>query len=255
MDRDSVARIRQASFSPALRGYDRHEVDNFLAELADWLATGGEDESRADVVHNELERVAAQTGAILSAAHEAAEAMRNDADRDARKRLIAANLRVESIQAEVDAELTAAREEADAYSVKTRADAGAHDKTVREEADAYAGKTRADADADSKAIVERANSEAQKIVATAERKRKDIESVISDLEQRRNSVLAELESLASGITGTATQHRTPPAEAGADNGEHERAEEKAGDDVSRGDNPPEADASRVATKPLPQRRA
>jgi DivIVA domain-containing protein len=255
VDHDSVARIRQASFSPALRGYDKHEVDNFLAELADWLETGGEDESRVDVVHNELERIGEQTGAILTAAHEAAEAMRDNADRDARKRLIDANLRVESIQADVDGEMSAAREEVDAYSRKTRADADAHDKATRGAADAYAAKTRVAADAEAKAIVDRANAEAGKIVAAAARKRKDTESVISDLEQRRNTVLSELESLASGITGTATQHRSAPAKATADNGDDDRAEEKPGDDVRGDDDPPEADASRAPTKPIPQRRA
>ena len=255
VDPDSIARIKQASFSQALRGYDKHEVDNFLAELADWLATGGEDESRADLVRSELERIAEQTGAILTAAHEAAAAMRNDADLDARKRLVEANLRVESIQADVEDELSAARAEAEAYSLKTRADADAHHKATHEEIDAYAAKTRGDADAESKAIVERASSEADKIVAVAVRQRKDIESVISDLEQRRNSVLSELERLASGIAGAATQHRSVPARQATDNGEHERSESEPGDDVSRGDDDePEADASGAPTKPIFERR-
>jgi len=216
VDHYSVAQIRQTRFSPALRGYDKHEVDNFLAELADWLETGGEDESRSDVVQGELERIGEETGAILTAAHAAAEAMRAEAERDTRKRLIDANLRVESIQSEVDGELATARQEADAYKNKTKAGADAYDKETREQSDAYADKARADAETEAKAIVERANAEASKIVETAARKRKDIESMISDLEQRRNDVLSELESLASGITGAATQHRAPRQQETAD---------------------------------------
>lgn len=216
MDHYSVAQIRQTRFSPALRGYDKHEVDNFLAELADWLETGGEDESRSDVVQGELERIGEETAAILTAAHAAAEAMRTEAERETRKRLIDANLRVESIQSEVDGELATARQEADAYKNKTKAGADAYDKETREQSDAYADKARADADTEAKAIVERANAEASKIVETAARKRKDIESMISDLEQRRNDVLSELESLASGITGAATQHRAPKKQEAAD---------------------------------------
>ena len=211
-----MAQIRQTTFSPALRGYDKHEVDNFLAELADWLETGGEDESRADVVHAELERIGEETGAILTAAHEAAEAMRENAERETRKRLVEANLRVESIQSDVDGELSAARQEADAYMHKTKSSANAYDKDTREQTDAYAATTRAEADAEAKTIVERADAEASKIVETAARKRKDIESMISDLEQRRSTVLAELESLASGITGAATQHRAPKQESAED---------------------------------------
>ncbi len=216
MDHYSVAQIRQTRFSPALRGYDKHEVDNFLAELADWLETGGEDESRSDVVQGELERIGEETGAILTAAHAAAEAMREDAERDTRKRLIEANLRVESIQSDVDGELTTARQEADAYMHKTKTSADAYDKDTREQSDAYADQTRADAEMEAKAIVERANAEASKIVEAAARKRKDIESMISDLEQRRSSVLSELESLASGITGATTQHRVPKQQETAD---------------------------------------
>src|SRR5258705_391133 len=45
--------------------------------------------------------------------------------------------------------------------------------------------------------------------ADGNRRKADVESVISDLEQRRDAVLAELERLASGIAGTATEHRGP----------------------------------------------
>ena len=37
MDEHSIERIRNANFSHSVRGYDRAEVDRFLAELADWL--------------------------------------------------------------------------------------------------------------------------------------------------------------------------------------------------------------------------
>ena len=43
------------------------------AELADWLETGGDDQSRAALVQREMERVGERTGAILSAAQESAD--------------------------------------------------------------------------------------------------------------------------------------------------------------------------------------
>jgi hypothetical protein len=52
-----------------------------------------------------------------------------------------------------------------------------------------------------------AERDAQRIVEEANRRRRDTEAVISDLEERRDAVLSELEKLASGLAGTATEHR------------------------------------------------
>ena len=70
VDQTSLDRIRNATFPTSRRGYDKHEVEKFLARLADWLETGGGDESRSDAVKRELERVGERTGAILSQAEE-----------------------------------------------------------------------------------------------------------------------------------------------------------------------------------------
>ena len=59
VDQTSLDRIRNATFPSTRRGYDKHEVEKFLARLADWLETGGGDESRSDAVKKELERVGA----------------------------------------------------------------------------------------------------------------------------------------------------------------------------------------------------
>ena len=68
VDETSLDRIRNATFPAARRGYDKHEVEKFLARLADWLETGAGDESRSDVVKRELEKVGERTGAILAQA-------------------------------------------------------------------------------------------------------------------------------------------------------------------------------------------
>jgi len=183
VDEHSLERIRNATFSHSVRGYDRGEVDQFLSELADWLERGGEDDAAVEAVRAELERIGEQTGSILTEAHDAAESIRADAADDARKQLIDANVTVERL-----------RSGADEYAAQ-----------VREEADADALDSRENAEREAKRIVEEANG-----------RRGDIEEVISDLEQRRDAVLAELDRLASGIAGTATQHR-PHAE--PENGE------------------------------------
>ena len=81
MDEHSIERIRNANFSISVRGYDRNEVDRFLAEVADWLETGeGEGAAANEAVRLELERVGEQTAAILTEAHAAAQAIREDAE-------------------------------------------------------------------------------------------------------------------------------------------------------------------------------
>ena len=54
MDRDSIDRIRSATFPVGRRGYEKREVDRFLNKLADWLETGGGDQTRAELVRREL---------------------------------------------------------------------------------------------------------------------------------------------------------------------------------------------------------
>src|SRR5947207_9221282 len=85
VDRDSIDRIRSATFPVGRRGYEKREVDRFLAKLADWLETGGGDQTRAELLRRELERVGQQTGKILTDAHEDAEELRADDERQARR--------------------------------------------------------------------------------------------------------------------------------------------------------------------------
>lgn len=198
MDGRSIDRIRNASFAHAVRGYDRNEVDSFLRELAEWLESGGDEAAGSELVRAELERVGERTTSILTEAHDAAQAIREDATREVRQQLVDANVTAESLRGSAEEYSEKTREEADAYGRRTRADA-----------DAYAEQSRADADVEAAEIRADANEQAQKIVADANRRKDEIESTVAELERRRDEVLAELERLATGIAGTATQHRGP----------------------------------------------
>src|ERR671911_3218222 len=92
VDQTSLDRIRNATFPTSRRGYDKHEVEKFLARLADWLETGGGDDSRSETVKRELERVGERTGAILSQAEESAQQIRSEAEQEARGTVNAANM-------------------------------------------------------------------------------------------------------------------------------------------------------------------
>jgi DivIVA domain-containing protein len=195
----SIERIRKATFSLSVRGYDRSEVDTYLAELANWLETGGGGGAAAvEAVRTELERIGEQTAQILIEAHQAGEGIRADASAGVRQQLVEANRTAETVRAEAAEYAADTRDEADAYARK-----------VRGEADAYASRTTAEIESELAEDRESAKNDAARTVAEANKRKADIESVIGDLEQRRDAVLAELDRLASGIAGTATQHRGP----------------------------------------------
>jgi DivIVA domain-containing protein len=130
VDRDSIDRIRSATFPVGRRGYEKREVDRFLNKLADWLETGGGNQTRAELLRRDLERVGQQTGKILTDAHDVAEQVKAEAEREAR------------------------------------------------------------------GIVDEANQ-----------RRADIEAVISDLEDRRDTVAADLKRLSSELAGAAGERR------------------------------------------------
>jgi DivIVA domain-containing protein len=99
VDRDSIDRIRSATFPVGRRGYEKREVDRFLNKLADWLETGGGNQTRAELLRRDLERVGQQTGKILTDAHDVAEQVKAEAEREARGIVDEANQRRADIEA------------------------------------------------------------------------------------------------------------------------------------------------------------
>jgi DivIVA domain-containing protein len=174
VDQTSLDRIRNATFPAARRGYDKHEVEKFLGRLADWLETGGGDETRSDAVKKELERVGQRTGAILSQAEESAQQIRAEAEEEARGTINSANLQA-----------TEARTEADNYVTETKVSA---EREARE-------------------AIEAAQARARQIVEEAEQRREDAEALIGDLIRRRDDVIADTEDLSRKLTAAVEQHR------------------------------------------------
>ena len=93
-------RVRAASFRVARRGYDRDEVDGFLAWLADQLRSaevgGAAGDLDPDAVRRELERVGESTAAILRAAEQTARELRGAAKRDAENQVASARTEAEA---------------------------------------------------------------------------------------------------------------------------------------------------------------
>jgi DivIVA domain-containing protein len=204
VDRDSIDRIRSATFPVGRRGYEKREVDRFLNKLADWLETGGGDQTRAELMRRDLERVGQQTGKILTEAHDVGEQLSAEAEREAGR-----------IVDEAAAQAEQARAAADRHAAEARAAADSYAKKTRQEVDVAAAEIRQRADRDAENTVTSARAEAQRIVDEANQRRADIEAVISDLKGRRDAVVADLQRLSSELAGTAGQHR-PVGEPAAD---------------------------------------
>jgi DivIVA domain-containing protein len=199
VDQTSLDRIRNATFPAAKRGYDKHEVEKFLARLADWLETGAGDESRSDTVKRELERVGQRTGAILAQAEESAQQIRAEAEEESRGTINTANMEAEETRTEVDN-----------YARETRTSADAYAQQTRQEAEEVLSSAKAEAERQAREALEGARAQARRIVEEGTQRREDIEAVIADLVRRRNDVLADTEELTAKLTGAVSAHQPEP---------------------------------------------
>ena len=186
MDWKDIDRIRVPGFTLARRGYDKHEVDRFLARLADWLETDAPNEIGEMAVTRKLELVGKSTSHILMTTEQQATELRRSSEEECAQMI----------------------SEAEAAAQQTR-----------EAADQYAKQTRAQADAEAHQVAEAASAQARATIDEGERRRAQIESVIADLEVRRDDAIADLDALRKELGAAIASHR--PA---ARNG---RSEERA----------------------------
>ncbi len=199
VDQTSLDRIRNATFPSVRRGYDKHEVEKFLARLADWLETGGGDESRSDAVKKELEKVGQRTGAILAQAEESAQQIRAEAEEEARGTINTANM-----------EAVETRTEVDTYATETRTSVDAYAEETRKAAEDVLASAQAEADAKTREAIQAAEAQVRRIVEEGMQRREDIEAVIADLVRRREDVLADTEELSGKLNRAVSEHRPEP---------------------------------------------
>ena len=137
VDQDSVERIRSATFNMARRGYDRREVDTFLQQLADWLEGGGEEQAHSELMQRELERIGRRTAKVLTVAGEAADALKADAEAEAREALDEARIAANAARVEADRYAEKIRAAADEYAAGRAGEGGRLCKRDAPEVDAY----------------------------------------------------------------------------------------------------------------------
>jgi DivIVA domain-containing protein len=130
VDWKDLDRLRTPGFGFARRGYDRREVDRFLAQLVDWLETDAAHDIGHLAVRHKLELVGKSTTHILLAAEQEAEEILRQAEVD-----------IAELRADAQATADALRRAADEYAEHVREGAEREARNVREEATADASET------------------------------------------------------------------------------------------------------------------
>ena len=169
MDWKDLERLRTPGFGVARRGYDRHEVDRFLAQLVDWLQTDAAREIGHLAVTRKLELVGKSTTHILLAAEQEAEEMLRQVEADI------ADLRAEAQEAA---------------------------RAIRRGADEYAEHVRDGAERDAR---EDAAADASQTIEEGLRRRAQIDDEVKELEARRERLSPDGQApVASSSQGTLT---------------------------------------------------
>lgn len=176
-------RVRAVSFRVARRGYDRDEVDGFLAWLADELRSAEVGVAAGDVdpdaLRRELERVGESTAGILRAAEQTAREIRATAKRDAENRVTSATAEAERLRSEAEEFSNTTRQEVEEETRRVRLDAGQRaEEAVRE-----------------------AEGRAESVLEDSMTRRRLLDSQIEDLTERRDAILTEIGRLAEELQG------------------------------------------------------
>ena len=171
MASDRIEELKTIQFPTERRGgYDRRAVDAYLAELADWLETGGEDDARRAVIQRAMSDVGERTGSILSSAQESADRLTSEAQAEAER----------------------LRSTTEQTAAKVRTDAEQAAAKIRSEAEHKAAEAAA---AEAKALTEEAEARLAEAEAAAAARTRGIEQEIAGLVRKRRDVVANLEQL------------------------------------------------------------
>lgn len=223
--------IRNIEFKTTFRGLDRGEVEAALDRIARRLEEMDAEtrkvkaqlaETPARDMESELENVGREVSAILQAAREAAESMRERASLDAARWRSESMEEAETARKEAAADAEALRhdawvtgtdllEQSAANAEAMRAAAERDVLTVMGEAERDAHRLTSGARREAEDVIRNANMEAEKVVSDATKRRDEIidranrEAATAQertraLERRRDELLEELENVRSTLT-------------------------------------------------------
>jgi cell division initiation protein len=166
--------LEKTTFSTALRGYDRDEVDAFVRMVA---------QEMRELHHGRTEKIyeslGEEMGGLLQHARDSAEAMTREAEEQA----------------------AATRAQAEADAQRTREESLTHARDLQQRAEQEASETRAEAEGD-----------ASRRIAEATERVRELEGVEGRARARINSLLEELDSIINNLRVIQSGPENEPAE-------------------------------------------
>jgi len=176
-DSEGIAgRLRSARFGVARRGYDKRQVDEFLARIARRLETEASSFD-PDALKRQLQQVGESTTGILTAAEEAARKLRSDAVREA------------------DELKRSATEVAD----RLRREASEFAQSTRERATEEARRVRMEAMQKAEQATAEAESRADDLLEQSLERRRMLEARIGRLLEERAGIVGRLRDLSKQL--------------------------------------------------------
>jgi len=230
MNEEILERLRDPQLRPALRGYDRLEVEALLHDIADLIEARGLGVPEGQKAIGELPGVSERVESIVKAATDAAEHVGNEAGKRAAEVTQEAEQSAEHMRREADGYAAETRKSADRYAAETRTAAEQESTKLREESGRMAEATTAAAEEQAAEILREAELERdrvkasivelrqqrQGVVESIERMRGNLDSMVGDVEKGTEQFIAVGGAAAATSALEAAAEVEPEAEAAAE---------------------------------------
>jgi DivIVA domain-containing protein len=179
---DVPAEIRDVSFAVSLRGYDRTEVDAYVARVNRLIGELDVSGAPGAAVRHALEQVGEQTRGLLRRAGETAEEI--------------------TVRARQEAEESTARVQAEAEEIVAKANAEAEEILGRSkaEADTIAAQSREEA----AERLQRSRDEVAAVEKAGEARLRELDADTETVRQQRRALLDDLRAIAAQVAETAS---------------------------------------------------
>lgn len=201
--------IEGREFFVGLRGYDREEVDGFLAELAaehralleeiEELRNREPERIEVPVERDPFEDLGANVTAILRTANDSAASIRAEAEQYAERARNEIDDEIAQRRDEADRQGEAVRLEAEAYAQRVRGEADETVLALQAEAETYAEQVRREAEAEAMAERGRAEADVVRARAQADELRAEADHVVAEARRQAESLVADARSQAEQL--------------------------------------------------------
>jgi DivIVA domain-containing protein len=205
-DSQASERIRNVSFSTAVRGYDRREVDRYVQRVNRLIAELEISHSPESAVRHALDRVGEQTSGILQRARETADEIIHSAGSEADETTARGRAEVKEMVADAQAKADRTRAEAEERT-RERVEQGRMElealRKQGEDTNAAAEAAIADANSEASELIADANKEAEQVLARADvemaerraREKERLEALRRDAEQTMSALRADTDGI------------------------------------------------------------